>query len=80
LRELVYRWGGHGRVHPEHTCWFCENTLRRVLHINGFSRITMMFTGHRSPVPVRRAASLLAQRLLPPRLALDTLVAVEYMD
>jgi hypothetical protein len=80
LRERVYRWGGHGQVLPEHTYWFCENTLRRVLQINGFSRITMMLTGHRRPVPVRRAASLLAQRLLPPRLALDSLVAVAYVD
>lgn len=78
--NFVYRWGGHSQVHPEHVGWFCEDTLRRVLQVNGFSRITIMFTGHRSPVPARRAASFLAQRLLPPRLALDTLVAVAYMD
>ena len=24
--NFLYRWGGHGQVHPEHTCWFCEDT------------------------------------------------------
>ena len=28
---FVYRWGGHGQVHPQHTCWYCEDTLRQVL-------------------------------------------------
>ena len=29
--NFVYRFGGRARVHPEHTCWYCEDTLRRVL-------------------------------------------------
>ncbi len=73
--NFVYRWGGHGQVHPEHTCWFCEDTLRHVLEINGF-RATISFTGHTSPTRLRKMATFSAQHLLPPRLALDTLVAV----
>jgi SAM-dependent methyltransferase len=77
---FVYRWGGHGQVHPEHTCWFCEDTLRRVLAINGYSHFEIAFSGHRSPTPLRRAATLAARHVLPPRLALDTLIAVATAD
>jgi SAM-dependent methyltransferase len=77
---FVYRWGGHGQVHPEHTCWFCEDTLRRVLQVNGFSRVEISFSGHVSPTPLRRAVTFAAQHVLPPRLSLDTLIAVATVD
>lgn len=78
--NFVYRWGGHGQVHPEHTCWFCEDTLRRVLEVNGYSNVEISFSGHRSPTLLRKAATFAAQRILPPRLALDTLIAVATTD
>jgi 2-polyprenyl-3-methyl-5-hydroxy-6-metoxy-1,4-benzoquinol methylase len=78
--NFVYRWGGHGQVHPEHTCWFCEDTLRRVLEVNGFSNVEISFTGHTSPTPLRKAATFCAQHLFPPRLAYDTLIAVGTAD
>jgi 2-polyprenyl-3-methyl-5-hydroxy-6-metoxy-1,4-benzoquinol methylase len=74
--SFVYRFGGHVQVHPQHTCWFCEDTLRRVLSVDGFPTVEVLFTGHPSLTPARRLASLGAKRLLPPRLALDTLIAV----
>jgi SAM-dependent methyltransferase len=77
---FVYRWGGHGQVHPEHTCWFCEDTLRRVLEVNGYSNIEISFIGHRSPTPLRKAATFAVHHVLPPRLALDTLLAVATAD
>lgn len=78
--DFVYRWGGHGQVHPEHTCWFCEDTLRHVLQVNGYSSVDIAFSGHRSPMRLRKAATFTAQHLLPPRLALDTLIAVATVD
>jgi len=72
--------GGHGQVHPEHTCWFCEDALRRVLGVNGDSHVEISFSGHRSPTPLRRAATSAVRILLPPRLALDTLIAVATAD
>ncbi len=78
--NFVYRFGGHGQVHPEHTCWFCEDTLRRTLQINGFSQVEIMFAGHTSPTPLRKVASYCAQHLLPPRLALDEIIAVAIAD
>ncbi len=77
---FVYRLGGHGQVHPEHTGWFCEDTLRHVLEVNGFPRVDISFSGHASPTPLRKAATFTAQHLLPPRLAMDTLIAVATVD
>jgi hypothetical protein len=74
--NFVYRLGGHGQVHPEHTCWFCEDTLRRVLAVEGFGNVDILFSAHASPTPARRLASATARRLLPPRLAMDTIIAV----
>lgn len=74
--NFVYRFGGKAQVHPEHTCWFCEDTLRRVLKVNGYRDIEISFSHHESQTRARRAASWSAQHALPPRLALDTIVAV----
>ncbi len=77
---FVYRWGGHGQVHPQHTCWYCEDTLRHVLKANGYTKVKISFTGHNSPTPMRKAATFTARHVLPPRLALDTIVAVASAD
>jgi 2-polyprenyl-3-methyl-5-hydroxy-6-metoxy-1,4-benzoquinol methylase len=74
--NFVYRLGGHGQVHPEHTCWYCEDTLRRVLEVNGFERVEIRFTGHTSPTMARKIATFSVQHALPPRLAFDTIIAV----
>jgi SAM-dependent methyltransferase len=74
--NFVYRFGGRGRVHPEHTAWYCEDTLRRVLDVNGFPGAHIYYTGHASRTPLRRLASGAARRALPPVLALDTMIAV----
>jgi 2-polyprenyl-3-methyl-5-hydroxy-6-metoxy-1,4-benzoquinol methylase len=76
VANFVYRWGGHGQVHPEHTCWYCEDTLRRVLAVNGFPTTEIMFTTHSSPTTARKLASATAQAVLPPRLSHATIVAV----
>jgi 2-polyprenyl-3-methyl-5-hydroxy-6-metoxy-1,4-benzoquinol methylase len=77
---FIYRWGGHGQVHPEHTCWYCEDTLRHVLQVNGFSEVEISFTGHTSPTRLRKMATVISRGVLAPRLALDTLVAVATFD
>ncbi len=74
--NFVYRFGGHGQVHPEHTCWYCEDTLRRVLRVNGFPDVQIRFTGHSSPTTLRKAATFVSQHALPSRLSSDTLIAV----
>jgi 2-polyprenyl-3-methyl-5-hydroxy-6-metoxy-1,4-benzoquinol methylase len=77
---FIYRWGGHGQAHPEHTCWYCEDTLRHVLQVNGFSASEISFTGHTSPTRLRKIATSISRRVFAPRLALDTLIAVGTAD
>ena len=76
--NFVYRLGGHVRVHPEHTCWYCEDTMRRVLDMNGFDQVDITFIGHTTPRRGRAAIGAMARGVLPPRLALDTLVVVAH--
>jgi 2-polyprenyl-3-methyl-5-hydroxy-6-metoxy-1,4-benzoquinol methylase len=74
--NFIYRYGGHARVHYEHTCWFCEDTIKRVLEVNGFSDVKVSFTGHTSPSKLRQGFVSVLRHFLPPRLALDTIVVV----
>jgi 2-polyprenyl-3-methyl-5-hydroxy-6-metoxy-1,4-benzoquinol methylase len=78
--NFIYRLGGRARVHPQHTHWYCETTLRRVLSVNGFAHVDIHYIGHLSPTPLRRLASFSFRHLLPAHLALDTLVAVASVD
>jgi 2-polyprenyl-3-methyl-5-hydroxy-6-metoxy-1,4-benzoquinol methylase len=74
--NFIYRLGGNARVHPQHTAWYCESTLRRVLKVNGFPTAELSYIGHASRTPARRLASFSFRHTLPDRLALDIIVAV----
>jgi len=76
IGNFIYRLGGHARVHPQHTAWYCESTLRRVITVNGFENVDIHYIGHASRTPARRLASYSFRHLLPDHLALDTMVAV----
>jgi 2-polyprenyl-3-methyl-5-hydroxy-6-metoxy-1,4-benzoquinol methylase len=76
IGNFIYRLGGHARVHPQHTAWYCEATLRRVVTVNGFDKVDIHYIGHASRTPARRMASFSFRHLLPDHLALDTMVAV----
>jgi len=52
--NFIYRLGGNARVHPQHTAWYCESTLRRVLSVNGFPEADIEFIGHTARTPARR--------------------------
>ena len=75
IGNFIYRLGGHARVHPQHTAWYCESTLRRVLKVNGFPQADIHYIGHASRTPARKLASFTFRHLLPDHLALDTMVA-----
>jgi 2-polyprenyl-3-methyl-5-hydroxy-6-metoxy-1,4-benzoquinol methylase len=76
IANFVYRLGGQAHVHPEHTCWYCEKTIKRLLEMNGFDQVEVSFIGHTTPSKGRAAIAKVARATLPPRLALDTLVVV----
>lgn len=74
--NFIYRYGGHAHVHYQHTCWFCEDTIKRVLEVNGFSEVKVSFIGHTSPSKLRQGFVSALRYFLPPRLALDTILVV----
>ncbi len=76
IMNFVYRIGGKPRVNGQHTCWFCEDTLRQVFERNGLRLIELRFFGHEVPTRLRRAVSAVVRRGLPPRIALDNMLAV----
>jgi 2-polyprenyl-3-methyl-5-hydroxy-6-metoxy-1,4-benzoquinol methylase len=76
VANSLYRLAGHAHVHPEHTCWYCETTIRRLLDMNGFDRVEVSYTGHSTPNKARAAAGKVARAVLPQRLSMDTLVVV----
>jgi 2-polyprenyl-3-methyl-5-hydroxy-6-metoxy-1,4-benzoquinol methylase len=76
VSNFVYRFGGRARVHAEHTCWFCEDTLKQLLERHGFKVTTMRFLGHSTPGRARKMAAGTVRLMLPDRLAKNTLLAV----
>jgi SAM-dependent methyltransferase len=78
IGNFIYRLGGHARVHPQHTAWYCDSTLRRIVTINGFGPVDIHYIGHASRTPARKLASATFRAVLPDHLAKDTMVAVAY--
>lgn len=76
LSNFVYRFGGRARIHPEHTCWFCEDTLKALLERGGFEVTEIRYLPHSTPGPGRRLAASAVRAVLPERLAWRTLLAV----
>jgi 2-polyprenyl-3-methyl-5-hydroxy-6-metoxy-1,4-benzoquinol methylase len=74
VSNFVYRIGYKPRVHPEHTCWFCEDTIRTLVARGGFTVDTVEYVRHRTPGRWRRIAAGLARSIVPERLAWRTLL------
>ncbi len=47
--NFIYRYGGHARVHHQHTCWFCEDTIKRVPRGERFLRCEGLLHGPYEP-------------------------------
>ncbi len=74
--NFVYRLGFKARIHHEHTCWFCEDTLAALLVRCGYRVLQTKYLPHRTPGRGRRVAATLAHSILPPRLAWRTVMIV----
>jgi len=74
VSNFVYRFGFSVKVHHEHTCWFCEDTLATLLARRGFEVDHVDYVPHSTPGAVRRALAGSVRRLLPKRLAWRTLL------
>ena len=49
LSNFVYRWGGRALINHEHTCWFCEDTLKCLLRRCNFEVTEIRYVAHRTP-------------------------------
>lgn len=76
VSNFVYRLWGTARVNAEHTCWFCEVTLRQLLERHGFEVEEISYLAHRTPGRARSLAARLVRWPLPDRLAENTILAV----
>jgi 2-polyprenyl-3-methyl-5-hydroxy-6-metoxy-1,4-benzoquinol methylase len=76
ISNFVYRLGGNPRVNGDHTCWYCEDTLRQLLERNDYEIVTMTYMQHRAPGVLRTRVASAIRRLLPERLAWNTLLVV----
>ena len=76
VSNFVYRLGGKPRVNGDHTCWYCEDTLRQLLERNDYEIVTMTYMRHRAPGVLRTRVASAIRRLLPQRLAWNTLLVV----
>lgn len=74
--NFVYRFGGRASVHPEHTCWFCEDTLSQLLARFDFEVKQVVYLRHKTPGIIRRLSAGAIRALLPERLARNTLMVV----
>lgn len=74
LSNFVYRVGFRPRVHHEHTCWFCEDTLATLLTRCGFEPVEVAYLPHRTPGGARRLAASAVRAALPERLAWRTMM------
>lgn len=76
VSNFVYRFWENVRVNPEHTCWFCETTLRNLLSRYRFVVDEVHYLRHRTPGLVRRLLATLVRSPLPERLAWRTILVV----
>ena len=76
VSNFVYRLGGSPRVNGDHTCWYCEDTLRQLLERNGFEVDETRYLRHDTPGKGRQMIVHFLRRCLPDKLAWNTLLVV----
>ena len=76
VTNFLYRLGGQPKVNRDHVCWYCEDTLRQLLERNDFEILELRYLRHATPGRARAVVSGGVRRVLPDRLAWNTLLAV----
>lgn len=74
--NFVYRLRPPARVNADHTCWFCETTLRQMVDKCGFRVDELRYVAHETPGRARSTVVTALRRVLPDQLAWNTLLAV----
>jgi 2-polyprenyl-3-methyl-5-hydroxy-6-metoxy-1,4-benzoquinol methylase len=76
ISNFIYRMGGSARVNADHTCWYCEDTLRQLLERNRFEVVATEYLVHQPASMWRKALTWPLRRALADRLAWNTLLVV----
>lgn len=79
VSNFVYRvLPGPVRMNLDHTCWFCEDTLRQLLGRFGFDA-DVSYVKHETPGKARARAANILRRVLPEAVAWNQLLVVATM-
>ena len=76
VSNFVYRFGGTPRVNGDHVAWYCEDTLRQLLERNRYEVVDITYLRHSVPGSLRSRLASSVRRVLPRRVAWNTLLAV----
>ncbi|MFN3841528.1 MAG: class I SAM-dependent methyltransferase [Cyclobacteriaceae bacterium] len=76
ISNIIYASTGGLRVNAEHTCWYCETTLKTLLERKGFEVIETGYLKHETFNWIRRLLLWMRGLLLPDRVAWNTLYMV----
>lgn len=77
LTNFLYRLGkGPAPINPDHTCWFCAETVTKMLQKGAFRVEHLTYVHQDTPGHYRAGVASLVRRLLPERLAWRTLLVV----
>ncbi|MDL5051597.1 class I SAM-dependent methyltransferase [Oscillatoria amoena NRMC-F 0135] len=73
ISNFIYAATGGLRVNAEHTCWFCETTLKTLLERKGFEVVETGYLKHETFSLFRKVLLKLRAFILPQRVAWNTL-------
>jgi 2-polyprenyl-3-methyl-5-hydroxy-6-metoxy-1,4-benzoquinol methylase len=76
ISNFIYAATGGLKVNFQHTCWFCEYTLKTLLERKGFELIEVGYLKHETFNVFRKIALRLRTLILPDRVAWNTVYLV----
>ena len=76
ISNFIYAATGGLRVNAEHTCWFCETTIKTLLERKGFEVVETGYLKHETFSLFRKVMLAIRSIILPERVAWNTLYVV----
>jgi 2-polyprenyl-3-methyl-5-hydroxy-6-metoxy-1,4-benzoquinol methylase len=76
ISNFIYAATGGLKVNGEHTCWFCEYTLKTLLERKGFELVEVGYLKHQTFSGLRKFLLKLRAFVLPQRVAWNTVYVI----
>jgi 2-polyprenyl-3-methyl-5-hydroxy-6-metoxy-1,4-benzoquinol methylase len=76
ISNFIYASTGGLKVNAEHTCWFCESTIKTLLERKGFEVVEIGYLKHETFSFFRKVMLSLRAMILPDRVAWNTLYVI----